>query len=207
MALSLGKFGIKEVADVRFYAANALKYDDGALVWNSEVTDHTKKLEFTTLKVSNLEFTAEQADARGGKGNTKLITWDHSREATLTLEDALLDINCLRALIGDSSDTNGVLITTDSFANNYCIVGVTYARDQESGDDHLFTFFVPNAKVSSELNLTMEADGDPTVFSMTLNVLRAGDDDNTMVALIPGTSKYTGDGGTAIFDTVVPADQ
>lgn len=29
-----------------------------------------------TLKVSTLEQTAETADARGGKGNPKLITWD-----------------------------------------------------------------------------------------------------------------------------------
>lgn len=29
-----------------------------------------------TLKVSTIEQTAETADARGGKGNPKLITWD-----------------------------------------------------------------------------------------------------------------------------------
>lgn len=29
-----------------------------------------------TLKVSTIEQTAETTDARGGKGNAKLITWD-----------------------------------------------------------------------------------------------------------------------------------
>ena len=29
-----------------------------------------------TLKVSTIEQTAESVDARGGKGNPKLVTWD-----------------------------------------------------------------------------------------------------------------------------------
>ena len=202
--MAIGSFGIKEVADVRFYPANALKINDqsGQLQFTNKPGSETpyseadKKLEFTTLKVSNLEITAETSDARGGKGNAKLLTWDHSREATLTLEDALLSLDCLQALMGSGTDkANGsygdvVKITSESFAGNYCIVGNTFARDQANGEDHLFTFFVPNAKVGTDLNLTMEADGDPTVFSMTLNVLRASKDDNTMVALIAADEKY-----------------
>jgi hypothetical protein len=83
-----------------------------------------------------------------------------------------------------------VKITTDSFADNYCVVGTTFAKDQTTGKDHLFTFFVPNAKVSTELNLEMSADGDPTVFNMELSVLRASKDDNTMVALIAADEAY-----------------
>ena len=49
------KFGIKEVADVTFTSL-----DSG-----------NKTLTFDTLKVSNLEFTAEEAFARGGKGTFK----------------------------------------------------------------------------------------------------------------------------------------
>jgi hypothetical protein len=109
--------------------------------------------------------------------------------------------------MGDTTVTgNSVLITTDSFADNYCVVGTTFAREQSSGDDRLFTFFVPNAKVGTDLTLSMEADGDPTVFSMTLNVLRADKDDNTMVALLAGDAEYVkGAGETSIFDQVVPA--
>ena len=214
---SIGAFGIKEVADVRFYPANALKIgEDGKLTWNvkskgeggTEIyySDDDKKLEFTTLKVSNLSITSETSDARGGKGNAKLLTWDHSREGTITLEDALLSLECLEALMGDGSGKNGVVkITTDSFASNYCIVGTTFARVQETGDDHLFTFFIPNAKVSTELNLEMSADGDPTVFNMELTVLRAGKDDNTMVALLAADEAYTkAEGETSIFDQVIP---
>lgn len=215
--MALKNFGVKEVADVRFYPANALKYDrdNETLAWNT--TDTTKMnpiLEFTTLKVSNLEITAETTDARGGKGNSKLITWDHSRTATLTLEDALLSLDTIQALMGagdksddgDDDDNRSVVITSDSFADAYCIVGTTFAKSQDDGTDHLFTFFVPNAKVGTDLNLTMEAEGDPTVFSMTLDVLRASKTDSTMIALIANNKTYTEPTttGATIFDTVIP---
>ena len=201
--MALNNFGIKEVADVRFYPTKSVTYvpATGTLTVDGEAA-----LEFTTLKVSNLEFTAEQADARGGKGNAKLISWDHSREITLTLEDALLSVECLKKLFGSKDSDKGITIGTNSFPNNYSIVGVTFARDQETGEDHLFTFYVPNAKISSELTLTMEAEGDPTVFSMTLNVLRASKEDETMLALIPADDKYEkAEGEKSIFDQVVTA--
>ena len=215
--MALGKFGVKEVADVVFFPANAMKIDEttGKLVFNEKpgTTEKYKltdeKLRFTTLKVSSIEITAETTDARGGKGNAKLLTWDHSREGTLTLEDALLDLSCLQALMGDKGGmidkaNNIVKITTDSFAGNYCIVGTTYAKDQTTGDDHLFTFFVPNAKVGTDLNLEMTADGDPTVFNMTLTILRASKDDNTMVALIAADDAYDATGKSNIFADVLP---
>lgn len=77
MASILDRYGIKEVADVTFY-----KIDDNG---DPEVP----VLFLDTLKVSTIEQTAEQADARGGKGNPKLITWDYGKEITVTIEDAL----------------------------------------------------------------------------------------------------------------------
>ena len=217
--MALGNFGIKEVADVRFYPANALAISPttGKLAFQTKpnssdkYTESDKILEFTTLKVSNLAITSETSDARGGKGNAKLLTWDHSREGTITLEDALLSLDCLQALMGDKEGKiNGsfadvVKITTDSFADNYCVVGTTFAKDQTTGKDHLFTFFVPNAKVSTELNLEMSADGDPTVFNMELTILRANKDDNTMVALIAADEEYTKTAGQSIFSNVIGA--
>ena len=64
MANILSKYGIKEVADVTFYKINA-DGKPGAPV-----------LYLDTLKVSTIEQTAEQAEARGGKGNPPLIIWD-----------------------------------------------------------------------------------------------------------------------------------
>ena len=197
--MALEKFGIKEVADVRFYNPGEVTYDaaKGTLTVAAGVEP---QLEFTTLKVSNLEFTAEQSEARGGKGNAPLIIWDYGREVTFTLEDALLSDDAMRKLFGDKASTNkAITIGASTFPGAYAIVGVTFARDQVTNTDHLFTFYAPNAKVGSEMTLTMEAEGDPTVFSINMRALRKSATDDTMVALIPGEAAAVGN----LFNQVI----
>jgi hypothetical protein len=138
------------------------------------VAEDTSTLEFDSLKVSNLEFTAEEAFARGGRGNPKLITWDYNREATLTLQDALLSMKTLAAVFGDgdSNAADGVVeISADTYPGYYKVEGETWAKDRQ-GTTHLFKFEIPKAKISSNATLTMEAEGDPTVFDITLTALQ-----------------------------------
>ncbi len=63
-------------------------------------------------------------------------------------------------------------INPDTFPGTYYITGDTYARSEVTGKDEFFQFIVPKAKVLSEVTLTMEAEGDPSTFSMNLKVLR-----------------------------------
>ena len=173
MANFTKKFGIKEVADVGFYAVGDVTVEDGGVT-----ATNAPVLEFDTLKVSTIEMTAESSEARGGKGNPALISWDYGREITVTLEDALLSMNTLSHLFeGQANEDDVITINASKFPGTYSIVGVTYARD-EDGKDNLFYFYIPKAKIQSETTLTMEAEGDPTVFNMSLKVLRgnaAGD--------------------------------
>lgn len=168
MATFKEKFGIKEVADVGFYTVGTVKVDTNGTVTATKAP----VLTLDTLKVSNIEFTAEQSEARGGKGNAPLIIWDYGREATVTIEDALLSMETLQAMFGDATDDTVVTINANKFPGTYTVVGQTYARDI-NGVDHLFTFVIYKAKVQSEVTLTMEAEGDPTVFNMSLRVLRS----------------------------------
>lgn len=229
MANILDRYGIKEVADVTFYEIGT-DGNPGAPV-----------LYLDTLKVSTIEQTAENAEARGGKGNPALISWDYGKEITVTLEDALYSAKSLALMFGDvdanslpavSSETdvplkrtvrveelkdgkvevNGTTITlnevayydasgkklesetgavyatgtftpnhamtidvsANTFPGTYYITGDTYARSETTGKDDFFQFIIPKAKVLSESNtLTLEAEGDPTVFSMSLKVLKA----------------------------------
>jgi hypothetical protein len=170
-------FGIKEVADVKFY-----KITNGT-------PSTTADLEFNTLKVSNIEFTSEEAVARGGKGNPKLVTWDYNREATLTLQDALLSMETLAMIFGDNNFAAGgtsVKIGADTYPSNYKIEGTTYARGMD-GVEKLFTFTIPKAKISSNVTLTMEAEGDPTVFDMTITVLKPDSGDLMTLTLAEKT--------------------
>ena len=233
MASILDRYGIKEVADVTFY-----ELDDNG-------NPGAPVLYLDTLKVSTIEQTAESSEARGGKGNPALISWDYGKEISVTLEDALYSPKSLALMFGDVDqnnrpapsedavtllktvkvadattttvsdkfevEVNGTKIaltgctlymadgtsTTDissaayitgtftpgksmkidisanTFPGNYYVTGDTYARSETTGKDEFFQFIIRKAKVLSESNtITLEAEGDPTVFSMNLKVLR-----------------------------------
>ena len=226
MANIFEQYGIKEVADVTIYKITK----DGEVPF----------LFLDTLKVSTLEQTAEQVDARGGKGNPKLITWDYGKEINVTLEDALYSPASMALMWGGKdaawgdvttitkmlkftptadggltkvTDGNGktwtvegyldetgaystatltakkdktytlkvsasaqggkiLTIEADDFPGTYKLVGDTYARNRETGEDEYFQFVIPRAKMSAEQTLTLEAEGDPTTFNLNMTVLR-----------------------------------
>lgn len=284
MASILDRYGIKEVADVTFYEIT----ETG--------TAGKPVLYLDTLKVSTIEQTAESSDARGGKGNPKLISWDYGKEITVSLEDALFSAKSMAIMFGngtastpkagkiqrvavarkgadaantyvsvDMKDINGgavrtkvwfgetvpagqegvsfndatglsivrltnedgtknseytentdtspatlgecstfigalpadarffvtyelsvnkseVVISGDSFPGTYYVTGDTYARSDVTGKDQFFQFIIPKAKVTSENTITLEAEGDPSVFNMNLTVLRP--DDGVMMKLV-----------------------
>lgn len=66
-------------------------------------------------------------------------------------------------------------ISANSFPGSYYVTGDTYARSETTGDDEFFQFIIPKAKVTSENTITLEAEGDPSVFNMSLRVMRPAD--------------------------------
>lgn len=173
--LPTDRFGIKEVADVHFYNVPTIAAEGGETIANyiTALEAATPVISFDTLKVSNIESTAENSEARGGKGNASLISWDYGREVTVTLEDALLSLETLSLLFeNDPTGNDTVVINANKFPGTYSVIGTTYARNESDGKDHVFKFVIPKAKIQSETTLTMEAEGDPSVIGMTLKVLR-----------------------------------
>jgi hypothetical protein len=227
MANILDRYGIKEVADVTFYALD----ENGNAA--------APVLYLDTLKVSTIEQTAEEAEARGGKGNPPLIIWDYGKEITVTLEDALFSAKSMAIMFGNGTvaeaasvkktlqfrgnnkptswtGPNGkeyaitdaacynaagevvedgafvegesyfctfdvavagsvIEISANSFPGTYYVVGDTYARSEVTGRDEFFQFIIQKAKVQSENTITLEAEGDPSVFNMNLRVMRPAD--------------------------------
>ena len=51
-----------------------------------------------TLKVSTIEVSADQTEAKGGKGNPPLIVWDFGKEISVTLQDALFTTTSLAVM-------------------------------------------------------------------------------------------------------------
>lgn len=68
-----------------------------------------------------------------------------------------------------------ITVTADQFPGTFMIRGEAYARLRDDGKDRRYQFEIPLAKLSSETNLTLQADGDPTTFNMNFKVLRKGD--------------------------------
>ena len=290
MASILDRYGIKEVADVTFYEIK----EDGSI--------GAPVLYLDTLKVSSIEQTAETVEARGGKGNPALVSWDFGKEITVNIEDALFSPKSLAIMLGngkatapatdyikrtgvvrtnsekklandyivadiydaqqgsvrtklylgtvdsshpvpagmvqmsdqlkfeltdgtksgayhedgsvlDSAFTSAKLmaltstansaivageklmftywlkanatkitVSGDTFPGTYYVTGDTYARSDVSGKDQFFQFIIHKAKMQSENTITLEAEGDPSTFNMSLKVLR--DEDGTMMDLV-----------------------
>jgi hypothetical protein len=73
-------------------------------------------------------------------------------------------------------------INADKFPGTYKVVGDTYVRSKETGEDERFQFIIPQAKMQTEQTITLEADGEPVVFDMNMTVLRP--DDGVMVRFV-----------------------
>lgn len=246
MASIFDRYGIKEVADVTFYKIE------------SDGSRGAPVLYLDTLKVSTVEQTASSSDARGGKGNPKLVSWDFGKEINVNLTDALFSPASMAIMFGgkdgvgtednteitkvamtrilstaaDSTvemdtaegrktvkvlanegsayntgitkvtDADGVdvpasefgsktagdkffvhykvtptskkviNINADTFPGTYYITGDTFCRSDVTGEDDFFQFIIPKAKMSPENTITLEAEGDPSVFNLNLTVLR-----------------------------------
>ena len=70
-----------------------------------------------------------------------------------------------------------VTISPSTFPGSYKIVGDTFMRSAKTGKDEPFQFIIAKAKVQSEVTITLEAEGDPSTFEMTLVAERATNED------------------------------
>lgn len=80
----MARFGSKEVANISLYN---LKTKEPELFLDS-------------LKMTNLENTAEEAFAVGGMGANQLMGWDFGRKAVMNIQDALLNPKAISMQLG-----------------------------------------------------------------------------------------------------------
>lgn len=74
-----------------------------------------------------------------------------------------------------------IIVDPIHFPGTYKLVGETYVRNRNTGKDQRYQLEIPLCKMSSNNNITLQADGDPTTFNFSLQVLRK--EDNTMIKL------------------------
>ena len=132
-------------------------YDTEAATYDS--TSHSVKMQDKgVLTFKNSAMGVASAGAPAAQGDHVRIFWDEVITGAANADAAV-----------------EVTISPDTFPGTYRVVGDTFMRSQKTGKDEAFQFVIGKAKVQSEITLTLEAEGDPSTFEMTLNVLR---DDN-----------------------------
>ena len=177
MAIILDKYAIKEVADVMFYELD------------SKGAPSAPVLYLDTLKTSTLSQSSEVVDARGGKGNVKILSWDTNKELTIEMEDAVYSAKSLGIMFGGEmrvyGDKQEVLRTLPFRTDSIQEIG---ADSASSAKDYL-TFSINDNKLYIAKNLVtvfsyQEADGtevaEPVVVdraSVNWNTGKAGKQD------------------------------
>lgn len=73
---------------------------------------------------------------------------------------------------GKQLKSKRIEITAGQFPGMYMLVGETYIRSRDTGEDERMQIKFPLCKVLSNQNLTLEAEGDPTVFNLDIEVAR-----------------------------------
>jgi ribosomal protein L14 len=107
---------------------------------------------------------AVMTDLKDAKaGDRVILFWEEERDGT------------------NGKEAVELIISPDTYPGTYRVVGDALIRNKD-GKDEAFQFVINKAKMLSEVTLTMQAEGDPSTFNMTLNVLR--DDNGDMMSLI-----------------------
>ena len=88
------KFGVREICDVVFKAKTTVT------IGGQEFKPGQPVLYIDTAKTSTLEGGGEPVYATGGRGNTRLMSWEGERTVTFTVEDALISPIGLSILSG-----------------------------------------------------------------------------------------------------------
>ena len=89
-------------------------------------------------------------------------------------------------------------INPDTFPDNYMVEGETFIKDAETGQDIRMKFRINSAAVSSNTTINMAADGEPTVFSMDLEVLTPENGEMFELDTFDAVEDYN-EGGTRVL--------
>ena len=150
------------------------------LAENAKVTFHNPKMIGTP-------------DVAGAEGDHIRIFWEEVLENDSGTETAV-----------------EVTISPDTFPGTYKVVGDTFMRSEKTGKDEPFQFVINKAKVQSNVTITLQAEGDPSTFEMTLNVLRSTNErgENEMMKLVRYniSEAAADDSGANDYGSATPGD-
>ena len=109
-----------------------------------------------------------------------------------------------RSVAMEGTSLGGVIeISQDAFPGTYRLSMTTYTRSQETQKDKRMSIIIPQAKMLTEQTITLEAEGDPTVFSMPVKVLKPEDGKSVIIQTYDIEDVgATGEGGTVVVNSL-----
>ena len=173
-----------EINNKPFYIAKTLVT---AFSYNKAQADGGKEVDTPQPITDHEHINWETGKVQYNSGTAGSPTWTDGPQAVEFITFDLLDCTSEPEARGEGNGVIGGGVTIDITAefgsNTYYITGDTYARNVASGKDEFLQFIIPKGKVSAEdVSLTMEADGDPATFAMTVQCLKS--ESGSMVKLV-----------------------
>ena len=167
------KFGVREICDVVFKAKSA------TTIGSMEVVAGQPVLYIDSAKTSTLEGAATAVYAQGGRGNSRLISWEGEKTLTFTVEDALLSpigfsILSGAGLLNNAASTVHVHTTANAFCDDKGLIDLTDVLGGDSIDKTAPVF-------------VMEVDADGSIVKMVEGV--TADTDGKKLTATSASSK------------------
>ena len=172
----LRKFGVVTVMDVEVYNAVRFAEDDEENNqyegdWDAKTTlGATRLFKLDTLKISNINQEGPTKTVTGGMNADTLLKY--GKTFTVEMQDALGRADVLEHIYGANVNPDEQVIAfSDGFAGELTLVGKTFVIDQKTGAKQPIRIVLPIFLPDSIFNLTMDAEGDATVFDLNGNLL------------------------------------
>ena len=89
--------------------------------------------------------------------------WFHYKEPYYIKSLTIVDDN-------QQLDARKITVKSDVWPGMYMMVGETYIRNRDTSEDEHMQIVIPQAKIKSEQTLTLQTDGEPTVFNLNMEV-------------------------------------
>ena len=201
------RFGVVTVMDVKVYNVVEESLEDKKVDEIIGLYSGTPLCTLDTLKVTNITEDGPDKTVTGGKFNNPLIKFGKS--ARLEMQDALGNVLALEALGGatvesfgssaeiEANAANVAIHFSEDFSGPKTLIGNSFFIDQKTGSQVpvkvIFYQFLPD----SLTNLSMDSEGDASVFDMNGDLLAT-----TITIGTDGTA--ANDVKRGVFYSVVP---
>jgi hypothetical protein len=183
------KFGVREICDVVLRAKSAVT------IGNQAFTADEPVIYFDSAKTSTVEGAATTVYATGGRGNSRLLSWEGERTVTFTMEDSLMSPMGFAILSGagivDASAESKINVHTTATVGATVATGAVEVDLTEAipaggalAKTDAYAFILENGEIKTRLGKVAVVDADVTAKALTFDVPAEVTDGSAITVLV-----------------------